>query len=470
MKKSIGAKISALLIAVIAAVIVLGILCNSFLLEPFYLRKNQTAMENTARTAEEILWNDPSGLLFLARTENVMIYLLDKQYDVIVSTANQTSKEEAGKLPREIEEQLQNHEFPFYNVTQKGNETSPNIVFAKETSYGEIIVVTKSLKGIRESVSIANQFYLYVGAVILLLGLLASLWLARTVTRPIVRMKNVTAALAQLDFEQKVCVLGQDELAQLGNSINHMSDQLSLAVSRLTTDVARRKQLIRDLSHELKTPIALIKGYAEGLSHHLATTSEKREAYLQTIVQECDRVDQLVKSMLHLSKLESGVLVPRNDEICVRPFLLSIADRFSTEALKKHTQIEIQCTEEQTVRGDKEQLSIAVSNYLLNALQHVNNGGSIKIAAEKEDDVLKISVANSGSHLDPENAEKLWEPFFRLSASRERENQNHGLGLAIAKSIAELHGGHVAAENFAQGVRFSISIPLAFHPDFTKPS
>jgi signal transduction histidine kinase len=163
------------------------------------------------------------------------------------------------------------------------------------------------MKGISESVAIANQFYIVAGLIIILLGGLFIIIFSKRITEPIVEMSNVAESIANLDFEKRVSSDSRDEIGSLGRSINRICEKLSASMNSLQQDVERRKQLVRNISHELKTPIGVIKGYAEGLKYGVVEDKDKTSKYCTIIATESDRMDRMVRELLNLSVLESGM-------------------------------------------------------------------------------------------------------------------------------------------------------------------
>jgi len=465
MNRSIRKKFAMLLVVLILSVILLGVLFNTFFLEGFYVLQNKSLLIDVARQAEDLyrkgLSSTGDELSALDRSESVSIYFLNDRLEILYSSSNQNQLADHNKLPREIETQIsQREKTPFFGTTEKGDSEAPNIVYAKAIGENSFLVLVKSIKVIRESVIIANRFYAIAGLVSLFIGMLAILPFSRIVTQPIIRMQAVTRSLSQLNFSQQVPVHGHDELSELAESINVMSDQLQQSITTLQKDIVRHKQLVRDLSHELKAPLAVIKGYSEGLIHGLASSQDKQEQYMKTIVNECIRMDGLIQDMLYLSRLEAGTYQPNITVFSAKTFLESIIDRFAPQMQEKQCVGTLQCNPQITLNADEKLLDKAISNYLSNAVNHVHNHGSVAIVCNPINEHMEISVTNTGSPIPEEQMARIWDPFYICDTSRNRTTNGHGVGLAIVKSVAELHHAEVSCVNTEDGVQFVFSLPM----------
>ena len=465
MKKSIRYKIFLLFASLIFVIILLGMLFNKLYMEKFYVAQNETLLAGIAAEVESLYYQHQTSfedtLSDIGRTESVGIFITNNQFEILFSSNKQEQNSEERKIPLEIEKKIESGmTSSFFGTTERENAESPNIVYAKIMSDASILVITKSLRGIRSSVAIANQFYMIVGLISLIIGVLAVMLFSKVVTDPIIRIKDVTSAISQMKFDQQVNVRGQDELSDLAISINHMSRQLQQNIENLKKDITRHKQLVRDLSHELKTPITIIKGYVEGLSHGLADNPRKQEQYLETIVNECIRMDSLVHDMLILSKLEAGKYELKTEDFQAEEFLQQIIARFTAQIQEKGAVCTFTCDPAVHLYADKKQIDTAISNYLMNAVNHVNAAGTIHVDCQYKESSVDIVVMNTGSRIPADQMEKIWDVFYLRDQSRNRATCGHGVGLAIVKSIAENHQAQVYAINGEDSVQFIFSLPL----------
>ena len=463
MKLTIRKKVFLLLSGFIVLLVLIGLLCNFLLLRQFYVARNRVQLRNLGNEVVAELQQsggDLEGTLSqLDWDNNVGIRVVDANGSIVASSF--TGKKKAAALADEIQDMIsldkgRRVQLTFSKVvTENGN---PNLVYIRRISDGRYLVLNKSIKGIEESAGIASRFYLIVGVGLILLGGGVTLLFSSVITKPIVEMSRVSGRIAELDFSERVHVETRDELGALGSSINEISEKLSRSIERLRGDIARRKRLVRDLSHELKTPIAVIKGYAEGLQYGVAQDADQIARYCAVISAECDRMDAQIQQLLELSRLENEQMKPDLRALSVRGVFDLLAERFAREAEQKNIRLSFEAPETLNIRADEAMIGRAVENFLTNALRHTPDSGEIRVSALARAGKMRICVYNSGSHLSKEQLERIWDVFY-TGEDGGRAN-GHGIGLAIVKSIAQLHGGSVSAENRLDGVEFCLQLPL----------
>ncbi len=328
-------------------------------------------------------------------------------------------------------------------------------------NYFAEIRVQKQL--IANSAAIANEFILIVSVICLLLSIMWVFIFARHFSRPIAQMNEITRDMAELNFERRLNIKRNDEIGQLAASVNELSSSLSTALqnlkatnARLEQDIEAERQLdsmrrgfIANVSHELKTPISIISGYAEGLK--LNINSESKEAYCNTIIDESQRMNRLVLSILELSRYESGQ-IPLNPE----SFDIStLCNDLLTRIFKgKSITTENKIPSNTFVFADALQIEQVLKSLLENAAAHTNENGNVAVFAEKYDKNVRISVFNSGSRIDEKNMPHIWQSFYRGDKSHKRESSRFGLGLSIVAAIMKLHGTSCGVYNTDDGVCF----------------
>jgi len=256
-------------------------------------------------------------------------------------------------------------------------------------------------------------------------------------------------------------VTSNDEIGLLAKSINNISDKLKVSIEALKGDIEFQKGLARNISHELKTPIGVIKGYAEGLLFGVADNKEMKDNYCRVIVDECDRMDSLVKELLDLSALESGNSTVKRDSIFDLSALIeSVTKRLTPIFIEEGITCHTECDDGIELEGDFELLERALTNIVMNGVKYNNENRYIKLVARTVDDVVLISVYNTGEAIPHEELSKIWDVFYKVDKSRQRKFGGHGLGLSIVKSIILLHKGEVTAKNSIGGVEFILKLPL----------
>ena len=333
----------------------------------------------------------------------------------------------------------------------------------------EVLIPTRIIEA---SAEFATRFVLMVMTVALLVVLVVNVWLALRFTKPIAEMNDVARQMAGLDFSRKADVRGKDELAELAGSLNVLSDSLDGALRELQEKNARlegeieaqrrldemRTGFVANVSHELKTPLAILQGYAEALEGGVADEPEKRARYCRVIREETERMHELVLRLLELSRYESGAAVaaePLDMTACVA----NVIDRLSSRLEEKKAALTLDLPERLPAEGDPLMLEQAVQNYLSNAISHIEPGGAIRVYTEPYGEGERLCVYNAGSHVAPEDLENVWQSFYRADKSHNRAEGRFGLGLSIVKAILVAHHADFGVFNAEDGVVFWMEVP-----------
>lgn len=221
-------------------------------------------------------------------------------------------------------------------IYEQKKSSSAKMFFLTVMEDGRYLFFMKNTKKVHESARIANEFYLIIGGLVLIASLCTTAVLSKKITKPVIIINEVTKEMARLNFENKIPENGKDEISELAHSINHMSTQLHNCISLMEQYIDNRKQLIRDLSHELKTPIAVIKGYADGLRYGVADNPDAINKYCGIIADECDNIDKMVKGMLELSQLEQVTVSPKIETIKVYDIITKLSLKYTNMLEQKN--------------------------------------------------------------------------------------------------------------------------------------
>lgn len=295
------------------------------------------------------------------------------------------------------------------------------------------------------------------------------------IAKPLVELNNAALKMAKLDFTEKCEVTTEDEIGNLGKTLNFLAKNLSDALSslkesnkQLRRDIEKekelenmRKEFVAAVSHELKTPISLIEGYAEGIKDNIVQ-GEDRDYYLDVIIDEAKKMANMVSDMLELSKLESG-----NFKIEMNEFYL---DMTINETIKRLEKIKGDKDTDRTftivssvdknleVLGDEDRIEEVITNFLTNAIRHVKDKGNIYVRTLTKDDKIFVEIENEGEQIREEDMKKIWDRFYKIDKSRNRSLGGTGLGLSIVKHILQLHNSDFGVENTENGVKFYFSL------------
>lgn len=458
MKKSIRNDMFIFFILFLLGMMSISILLNILFLENYYVVKNKDFFREKAKKIE----------LAIIKGEDVQrtIEEVDKMNNMSVTISELNFKikytsfpknNQDYKLPKEIEDIIGYEKInENYSIVKKGEEPK-RLVYIKKTQDHNYIVISKSMKGIEESLQIANQFYILVGSIILVIGIIILFSFSIRITDPIIEMSKITQSISNLEFDKKIKVDKLDEIGMLGHSINKLSDKLKISLEELKNDVEFQKNMSRNIAHELKTPIGIIKGYTEGIIYKVADDTKKQETYLKIIVNECDKMNNLVIEMLELSKLQAKDYKLENIEnVDVVKLVKLLKYRFKNNI--EENGIKFKCEGQNGIEicGNYILLERAMQNLMLNAINYNNEDKIINIVIKKDLEVVKMSIFNTCDEIEDEEIEKIFEAFYKIDKSRTRSSVGSGLGLSIVKAIVNLHGGNIVVNNRENGIEFII--------------
>ena len=469
---------------VILGIITFLILVNNFVFGQFYLYSKRQVLKSVYTTVNDYYNNCEEGDLsseleqiaiknnfdiLIRNNQNINVFTSSKDFFSTLGQMNEmTSKLHTGSS--EVIEKSNNYRIIKIKDTQNG---VTYVLLSAKLDNNYLLYIRIPINSIQESVKISNNFlYLMAGFAILIAAVIVS-YVSRKFTEPILELNAIAKKMSNLDFSHKYRITdADDEINNLGKSINTMSDKLEKTIKQLRNtnielekDIEEkskidemRKSFISDVSHELKTPIALIQGYSEGLLENVNTDEENRKFYAEVILDETNKMDKLVKQLLELMKLEYGK----------REFTDSVFNIVEVEkevirkskVMLEETQVEVkyETPEEINVYADDFYIEQVVTNYITNAIKHVKEVDGekyIKITNEVniEKNNVRIKVFNTGEQISEEHMARIWNRFYKIDESRNRSNGGTGIGLAFVKAIMTNYG----KEN---GVEFYFDLEL----------
>lgn len=357
-----------------------------------------------------------------------------------------------------------------YTIRQVYNESMDDTFMELYGSLdnGNMVYMSIAIKSIQDNVQISNRFIWMIGVGLVLLSILVALGLGHYLTVPILNLTDVAKKMSELDFDVRYEGLDEGELGILGNSMNELSTKLESTISelkeanlKLMRDIEskeeaeeRRKEFISNVSHELKTPIALIEGYAEGLKEGVNSDEQSREYYCDVIMDEARKMNGMVRDLLNLSHIESGSVTLDIERFELSEMIEGIINAKKLLAESKGCTIRYEKQYPCEVWADESRIEEVIVNYLVNAINHCEGKKEIVVRNERIDDEVKVSVYNSGVQIPEEEQEKIWIKFYKVDKARTREYGGNGIGLSIVKAILDLHGKKCGVENEKDGVTF----------------
>ena len=336
-----------------------------------------------------------------------------------------------------------------------------------------IVIMSTPVAGLKESVDISNKFLIYVAVIGFIITVIITFLITKMITSPILQLAEISNKMGKLDFTARYMGKRSDEIQTLGQNMNYMSDRLKKAISKLQEanevlkeDIKRkeaidemRKDFIANVSHELKTPIALIQGYAEGLNEGLCEDEESRKYYTEVIMDESEKMNKMVKQLLTLSSLESGNSILHKEDFNMTSLTEGVLSSISILIGEKNVKVDFDTSKDIFLYADEFKIEEVVTNYISNAIHHVNDNGTIKIDVSEDESNVYFSVYNTGNQIPEKDLANVWEKFFKVDKAHSRSYGGSGIGLSIVKAIVEAHGGAVKVVNKSDGVEFGFKIP-----------
>lgn len=297
-----------------------------------------------------------------------------------------------------------------------------------------------------------NRALLYAALGATLIALVLGLFLARTLTRPLRELTAASQAMAQGDLEQQVAVRSKDELGELAAAFNRMSSELAQANQA-------RRQMTADIAHDLRTPLTVIKGYAEALRHgDLPPTA----ATFETVYQEAEHLSHLIEDLRTLSLADAGKLTLHRQTVQSKDILERTAAAHLPQAQQLGITLDVDVAADlPLIHVDPERLAQVLGNLMGNALRYTPAGGRITLAAQQQADAVRLTVQDTGTGIDPSDLPHIFDRFYRGDDARETDEGESGLGLAIAKSLVEAHSGTISASSApGEGSTFVVTLPI----------
>ncbi len=397
-------------------------------------------------------------------------------FDLYDTEGEDGEQKEDGEGRLHSNKTLLRNESPFY-ILQLVTRPSVDMDYLDMWGFlnnGNLFFIRTAMESIQDSVDIANRFLGYAGlAATILCGII--IWVvSKKVTDPILELANISERMAHLDFNVRYQGTSFNEIAVLGNHMNEMADTLEHTISELKTannelqkDIQRkneidemRKEFLANVSHELKTPIALIQGYAEGLKEGISDDPESMDFYCDVIMDESAKMNNMVKKLLTLNQLEFGNEVVNMERFDITALISNYIQ--SAEILVKQKEAVVRFTQHQPIYvwGDEFKAEEVVMNYFSNALNHLGGERIVDIRLSRQGKNVRVSVFNTGEPIPEEALPHLWEKFYKVDKARTREYGGSGVGLSIVKAIQESINQKYGVINYENGVEFWFELNL----------
>ncbi len=479
MKSSIRRQFALIFIGLMAGTILLCWIINSIFLEEYYTAAKKKVIHDAYNTIAQVTVSDTYGseafqreLDNICRKYNITVAIMDAKTQTKYLSVN------GGDY---LEKRLISYIFGFESdatvVLEKGDDYIVQKTGAADNQYLEMygrlntgisFILSTPMESIQESAAIANRFFAYVGFWGTIAGALIIGLVSGKITKPILELSRISARMVHLDFEAKYTGKTRNEIDVLGKNINTLSASLEKSISELKTannelqkDIERkeqidemRKEFLSNVSHELKTPIALIQGYAEGLNEGISDDPESRSFYCEVIMDEAAKMNAMVQKLLTLNQLEFGT-----DTVSMERFdIVALVKNYVQSAgiLTKQNEIEVRMGEYEPVFvwADEFKTEEVFMNYFSNAVNHCDGKKIIDVRIERREGKVRVSVFNTGTPIPEEAISHIWEKFYKADKARTREYGGSGVGLSIVKAIMDSMHQKYGVENYTNGVLF----------------
>ena len=491
--KSVRMKLFFTLSLIVILIVALLIIMNSMVLEMFYTANKIFALKKEYDIINQLYNNsNPTVLTQIKRDAlaNNFDILIENENYILVFSTNESFTNMINQN-NDINNNLKVIERKKSKVLYSDDNTlirkiSTNglncILLSGKLDNGYNIYIQIPISAIEESVRISNNLLVIIGTIAIIIAGIAASYASKKFTNPILELNNITKQMSKLDFSRKYDVTdSDDEINELGKNINTMSEKLEGTIKQLRNsniilerDIEEkskidemRKQFISDVSHELKTPIALIQGYAEGLVENVNADEESKKYYAEVILDESNKMDKLVRQLLELMKLEYGKREFNNEQFNICELIQEVIRKCNVMIEEKEIK-EVIFNQENKIMAYADEFYIeqVFTNYFTNAIKHTKevNGEKyieIKIKENPEKQTARISVFNTGDTLSDEDLERIWGRFYKVDESRHRADGGTGIGLAIVKAIMNNYNLKYGAVNRENGIEFYFDIKIS---------
>ena len=485
MKHSIKRQMMTVFVGLILFMIVVFMIVNGSFLEKYYISNKKSEFIKVYTMVQEGVENGTissetpeKDLGRLTEKNNISIAVIDSEYNVVYTNVREKQMMVVqlfgylyDKNHQEVLEKTDSYDICKSVDPQNNTEY---LTMWGNFDNGDIFIMRSPLESIRSAVTIFNRFIGVVGGCVILVSVLLAWYFSKRITEPIMELATLSQKMADLDFDAKYTSGGSNEIGVLGENFNRMSERLEQTISnlkeanyKLQKDIEQkekrenmRSEFLGNVSHELKTPIALIQGYAEGLKEGVNDDPESREFYCEVIMDEAGKMNRMVKNLLALNQLEFGEDDVQFERFDITSLISGVLQSLDILIEQKEAQVIFRHKNPIYVWADEFKVEQVVRNYVNNALNHVDGEKVIEIKITQENDVAKITVFNTGTPIPEEDLPHIWEKFYKVDKARTREYGGNGIGLSIVKAIMDSFGKGYGAINHTNGVEFWFELDM----------
>ncbi len=484
MKISLKTKLFGTFFGLIVFFVTLSLILSTTLLEKYYYSKKEDVMLQSFDIILNAYQKDKENVMLdvekIESLKGIGIVFFDRDLNVLYQSRQRIMGVRNFRIdPKEPIGEWKNLEKKLKKITKDKPLIEKRFDNRMESSfvslYGQIddnvyVYLGTPVAAIQESAKIAIRFYIITGILTVILGGIFIFLLSTRLTKPIVKLNGIAKKMAVLDFQEKYDGKINDEIGTLGESINSLSDQLEKSIGelkaanyKLMQDIEKERQIdemrkvfISNVSHELKTPIALVQGYAEGLRLNVNDDEENKNYYCEVIIDEANKMNNMVRKLLELSELEFNNIALDREEFYICELIRNLLKKNSLLFAEKGARVSFEENHNEYVRinADYYLTEQVLMNYISNALNHLDNRKIINLNTKVIGDKVRVEVYNSGLNIPEQALENIWLSFYKVDKARTRAYGGTGLGLSIVKAVQKAHNNAYGVENRPEGVLF----------------
>ena len=497
MKKNLSKKIFTITFSLLLGLMVVIFIFQTFFFQSFYELKKKANLTKDVNRFASLYSNQIEdynsmirALLIFENQTNSKIGIFSASTGDVLYISDPCSKEthyvetlklllRNTSLRNKILESGKTQTIDFTDPNSDGKKIgvmSPMSLYSPNDS---ILISVASIQPIEEASYVIREFYSYIFIAFIFISILLSIIYSNLISKPLIKINNVAKKMSKMNFNEKCVVDREDEIGNLASTLNFLSGNLDGALKdlkeknkKLEKDIEKernlevmRKDFVDSVSHELKTPIGIIEGYAEGIKDGIVSGDDAL-AYLETIIDESKKMSVLVTNMLELSRLESGVIKPNLEIFNINRLIKNLVNKFSIEAKEDNLNLTFnEGTDYSYVKADKFKMEQVLTNLITNAIKYTPEHNDIIVSINMVKNHYEISVVNYGIQIDNEDIDKLFNKFYRRDKARSRIKNSTGLGLAIVKNILDIHNFSYSLNNIENAVEFKFSLPIENPPE-----
>ena len=490
--------------SIVIFMVSLMLLANTVLLESYYISNQKNKLRdyyNFINSIDSDNYDDNFGdFKTIENTSNVDIVIISNTNEILYASKNYINnanmlnslinpdisgneKNYVGAPPPIVR---QNGQPPEIEKTERIDDKTSFIWSNEPNTKNQALILSGTLdndkqielkihiESIKTNIKLSNNFLIIIGSFAFIISIIFAYIISNYFTKPITKINDATNRIKNLDFNTSCEVISNDEIGQLAQSINEMSIDLSSAIKtlndkniQLQTEIGeknkldeKRRTLLSNVSHELKTPLSLMQGYAEGLKLNIAKDKNKSEFYCDVIIDESVKMNMLVENLLSIDQMEFGDETLNITSFEVNKFIISTLNKYEKVFEEKSITWHVNTIAPTEVSGDIFMLDRVFENYLTNAINYVDENLKIDITLINLKQHVKVEVLNSSPPIAEQDLEKVWNAFYKLDKARTREKGGHGLGLSIVSAIQKAHNNSYGVKNVESGICFWFEIDV----------